>query len=165
MEYAFDLFLVILFSGFLFMSRGIPEKSISNDYLGSRGFPQLIAIVAIVLLVAILAKTVISRKKVGYTKPQKMKSVEGNRNVYIRVFALILLLFLYISFLKKLGFTLETLLFIFAALTILGYRNFRISVLFSLAFTAMLVIIFGRVFFIAIPRGTGFLKELSYFLY
>ncbi|MDT4762646.1 tripartite tricarboxylate transporter TctB family protein [Sphaerochaeta sp. PS] len=165
MELVFDLFLVALFSGFLFMSQSITEKSISNDYFGSRGFPEMVAIVAIVLLVGIIAKTLVARNKAGYVKPQKVQMEEGYRKIYIRVLSLIMLLFVYIVLLKSLGFVLETVLFIFLALTILGYKKYPISVLFSVAFTAILVIVFGRVFFIAIPRGTGFLREISYFLF
>lgn len=165
MELVFDLFLVTVFSAFLFMSNSITAKTISNDQLGSKGFPQMIAAVAIVLLLAIILRTIVAKKKGGGIKVQSVETEPVARSLYIRVFALIILLFLYILFLKKLGFTLETLLFIFLSLTILGYRNYRISAIFSVAFTAMLVIVFGRVFFIAIPRGTGFLKELSYFLY
>lgn len=165
MELVFDFFLVALFSSFLFMSRNITSKTIASDQLGSKGFPQMIAIVAIILLIAIVIKTIIAMRKTEPVKGKTAKITTSTKTLYKRVVLLITLLFLYIVFLKKIGFTLETLLFIFLSLTILGYKNYRVSIIFSIAFTAMLVIVFGRVFFIAIPRGTGLLKELSYFLY
>jgi len=166
MELIFDVFLICVFAAFFFLSGNISEVTIANDNLGSRGFPRMIAIVAIVLLAFSIAFRIRLLFKQRRSEQQSNEAKIGiAKNLYMRLFAIILLLFFYIVFLKQLGFVLETLLFIYLCLVIMGERNHLRSALFSVAFTALLVIIFGRVFFIALPRGIGFLREVSYYLF
>ncbi len=166
MELIFDVFLVCVFAVFFFLSGSISEVTIANDNLGSSGFPRLIALVAIVLLVFSIAFRVqlLIRKRSSEQQSDEAK-IGIAKNLYIRLFAMVFLLSFYIVFLKQLGFVLETLLFIYLCLVIMGERNHLRSAVFSVAFTALLVIIFGRVFFIALPRGIGILREVSYYLF
>lgn len=168
MELIFDFFLMLLFIGMLFWSNGIAATTIRNDHMGSAGFPRLIAIAAIVLLTITIGKKVLalvrSSQEASQTN-QPTNATQPSRDLLIRTLSLIILLFLYIVFLKHLGFVLETVLFIFVSLFILGERKYFQSLIFSLGFTALLVIVFGRIFFIALPRGTGWLREISYFLF
>ena len=78
---------------------------------------------------------------------------------------IVLLLLCYILTIKSLGFAIVTLLFTAGSITALGYKSYGKTAVFSLLFTAMLIVIFGRVFFIALPRGIGVIKEFSYYLY
>jgi hypothetical protein len=71
----------------------------------------------------------------------------------------------YIVVLPYVGFTIGTLALSYVSVRIIGYRKRGKSALFSLFLTALLVAVFGRVFFIALPRGIGLIKEISYFLY
>lgn len=169
MELLFDVFLIVLFSVFLFLSNDISDVTIGKDNLGSAGFPRLIAIVAILLLALVITQKirviVKARKMTADGEQQIEKGSKISNSLYKRLFSMIILLVFYILFLKQLGFVLETAVFIFLSLTILGERKYLRSIIFSVVFTAMLVIIFGKIFFIALPRGTGFLRELSYFIF
>lgn len=168
MELIFDFFLMLLFIGMLLWSNGIAATTIRNDHMGSAGFPRLIAVAAIVLLTITIGKKVLAlvraSQKVSQTN-QPTKATQPSRDLLVRTLSLITFLLLYIGFLKHLGFVLETMLFIFICLFILGERKYFQSFLFSLGLTALLVIVFGRIFFIALPRGTGWLREISYFLF
>lgn len=169
MELLFDVFLIVLFLVFLFLSNDISDVTIGKDNLGSAGFPRLIAIVAILLLALVITQKirviVKARKMTADGEQQIEKGSKISNSLYKRLFSMIILLVFYILFLKQLGFVLETAVFIFLSLTILGERKYLRSIIFSVVFTAMLVIIFGKIFFIALPRGTGFLRELSYFIF
>lgn len=169
MELLFDIFLIAVFSAFLIMSQDIAEITISNDHLGSAGFPQMIAVVALVLLTAAFAfkvRSLVISRSGGSTGASPVGAKVGiSRTFYLRLLAMVLILLAYIVLLKQLGFVLETVLFTYLSLVVLGERKHLRSVLFAVAFTAMLVIVFGRVFFIALPRGIEFLREISYYLY
>jgi putative tricarboxylic transport membrane protein len=77
----------------------------------------------------------------------------------------VILLAAYIALLNVLGFALSTALYLFVAAASIGYRKWGLLTLFSIVASAMLVGIFGTVFYVPLPRGIEFFRELSYFIY
>ena len=74
-------------------------------------------------------------------------------------------LIVYIALLNILGFILSTFIFAVIGVMVMGYRKKRNILAFALITTTALFLLFGKAFFVPLPRGIGFLRELSYLLY
>jgi putative tricarboxylic transport membrane protein len=161
MEIVFNAFIGVILLIFLVGSRFISDETVASDVLGSRGFPIIFSIIGLVLLAV---ETITTLR--GKTKKE---SVEGEASFTPggakRAGLIVALLLGYIVAVTRIGFVLTTLVFVFSAVRIIGYKNWKLIIIFSVLMTALLVAAFGRIFFVPLPRGTGILKELSYFLY
>jgi hypothetical protein len=73
--------------------------------------------------------------------------------------------FAYIFALNILGYIVSTLIFPFFIGRTIGYRKNAILAIFSIILTAVMVLVFGNLFSVPLPRGIGLLRELSYFIY
>ena len=71
----------------------------------------------------------------------------------------------YVGVLDFLGFAVSTALYLFAAAASIGYRKWLLLTVFSTATAAVMTGVFGALFFVPLPRGVGFLRELSYLVY
>jgi len=162
MEFIFSAFAGLLLLVFLIGSFFINNNSVSADVLRPMGFPLIFSIVGLVLLVIDVAKTAL-KKKAGEESPKKavVLNTEGNRRVGI----IVLMLLLYILLVNTIGFILTTLFFVFFSTRVIGYKNLKITAIFAVVTTALLVVVFGKIFFIALPRGQSFLRELSFYIY
>lgn len=169
MEFLFDAFLGGIFLIFLVFSGRISDSSVAADHLGAKGFPVLFSLVGLFLLTCSawrairLQRGIFSESKSSRCKNFDLKENEGCH--YVRLLLILALLGAYILFWDVLGFSLSTLIFVFLSILLLGYKSYFKAGLFALIFTAVLVGVFGRVFFIALPRGAGLLKEMSYHFY
>jgi hypothetical protein len=134
-------FLVIM----LVAAGSIRTASVGGDLLASTGFPVILIGLGLVLLALIVVGQLRSRRVAG-GKRLDLRSPEGRA-----VAASILLL--------------ATLAFAFGAGRAIGCRRTLLLAVFALVLTAVLVLLFGKLFYVPLPRGTGFLRELSYFLY
>ena len=165
MEFIFSAFAGLLLLVFLIGSFFINNNSVAADVLRPMGFPLLFSIVGLVLLVIDVAKTALKKKGEGKSAEAPKKAVvlntEGNRRVGI----IVLMLFLYMLIVNTTGFMLTTLVFVFFSTRVIGYKNLKVTAIFAVLTSALLVIVFGKIFFIALPRGQGFLRELSFYIY
>ena len=100
---------------------------------------------------------------------QVKKPKEQNKSLTpkgLRVIALNVALFgLYLFFMNVIGFILTTFFYGTVAIRTLGYKSIKRSVIFMLILTALITLIFGRVFYVSLPRGLGILRQLSYLAY
>ncbi len=158
MELLFNLFIGCVLLMFLFCGATISNTSVAADHLGAGGFPMIFAVIGLVLLSCGTLQTLRAPKAAA--APSGVTVMD-----YKRVGVIVLLLLAYILTIKSLGFAIVTLLFTAGSITALGYKSYGKTAVFSLLFTVMLIVIFGRVFFIALPRGIGVIKEFSYYLY
>jgi len=157
----FNIALGVILCGFLILSRSISDKTISNDLIGSAGFPIIFSVVGLLLLACILVETYVKDKR----KEKKHSKVEWDKKGATQAGAIALLLFVYILVVEYLGFIITTFAFIFMSARIMGYKNYKLLILFAFSFTALLIVVFGNVFFVAFPRGVGLLREYSFYLY
>jgi hypothetical protein len=159
MEMIFNIVMGVFILFYLVLSFLLKKESLTGDVLGAGGFPMILAVIALALLVLITAK--IAKDKAKITIPLlNLKSVEG------RVLALnIVILSAYLLLMDIIGFALSTLLFLFGSVRGLGYKKTIVLSLFSLLLTVILVVTFGKFFFVPLPRGIGIFRELSYFIY
>ena len=161
MEIIFNAAVGIILFVFLFFSSAISNVTVASDILGARGFPIIFSVIGLILLALSTFGTLRSKEKMAVGDDEAVLTKAGGK----RVGLVILLLLCHILLVTYTGFTLTTLLFVFFSVTAIGYRNWKVSALFAFLMTALLVIVFGRVFYIALPRGVWLFKEISYYLY
>ena len=149
---------------FLAGSFFIDKTSVAADVLRPQGFPLIFSIIGLILLCLDSIGTILKKKRENVVKPLNGITV-FNKEGYKRTGLILLLLLLYIALLNITGFILTTLLFVFISAWVIGYKRWKVLALFAFLMTAILVIFFGRIFFIVLPRGSGIFRELSYFLY
>ena len=149
--------LVVLF--YLAQAIQLPTTDNPADVLGAGGFPTIIGIIALIGLVVITIQTIKENRKVDIPM-LNLRTVDG-RMVFINV----LVLAAYVGLLDVLGFVLATLIYLVLAPLSMGYRKPLILAVFASVTTAVMVIVFGMVFYVPLPRGVELFRDLSYLIY
>jgi putative tricarboxylic transport membrane protein len=159
MEMIFNIVVGMFILFYLVLAFLLKKESLTGDALGAGGFPMILGVIGLAILVLITAK--IAKDKTKIPIPLlSLRSVEG------KVLAFnILILSAYLLLLDIIGFALSTLLFLFGSARGMGYKKTVVLSLFSLLLTVVLVVTFGKLFFVPLPRGIGIFRELSYFIY
>ena len=159
MEMIFNIVMGVFILFYLVLAFLLKKESLTGDALGAGGFPILLGVIGIAILVLITVK--IAKEKTKIPIPLlNLKSVEG-KVLVLNIF----ILSAYLLLMDIIGFALSTLLFLFGSARGLGYKKTVVLSLFSLLLTGILVITFGKFFFVPLPRGIGIFRELSYFIY
>ena len=159
MEVVFTLCIMGFLGIAAVLSLGMPKETIAGDQLGAGGFPLIMCALGFVLCVILLVKQLKNKKKTG----EKLLDLSTPEGKAIALNALVLAI--YLAVMNLFGFILSTLIYSFVAARVTGYRKLGKLVLFSFLTTAGLFLLFGKAFFVPLPRGVGILKELSYLLY
>jgi hypothetical protein len=137
----------------------LPATDNPADVLGAGGFPIIIGVVALIGLAMITIHTVKEKRK-GDIPMLNLRSIDG-RMVFINV----LLLAAYVGLLDVIGFVLATFAYVLVAPLSMGYRKPLVLAVFASVTTAAMVVIFGIVFYVPLPRGVDLFRDLSYMLY
>lgn len=164
-ELIFELLLIGVLCFFFGTSFLIGEGAERRgDILGPTGFPRIIILCAMLLLVIQVFKLF---RKIRQDKNAAASAfqVTEEKTGYIRMASCIVLILLYILGMQYLGYALTTMLFAFVFGKVVGYKKNIKLLLFSVVVSLALVTVFGTLFSIALPRGSGFLKELSFYWY
>lgn len=149
--------LVILF--YLVQALQLPSSDNPADVLGASGFPITISILGLIVLLMITFRAFKSKHKVEI--PMLHLSTIDGRMLVINV----LLLAAYIALLDVIGFILSTLIYLVACPLSMGFRKPLLLIVFSVITTTVLVVVFGIVFYVPLPRGVNVFRELSYMVY
>ena len=165
LEMIFDICITVLLVFLLGMSSlvkaGLPTK---GDVMGPGGFPRVVIILALVLLANQIFKLV--KKIISSRGKKEIKKEEvSNKDGYVRLVICVVILFAYVMLMKYLGYALSTFLFVFFFGKVTGYKKNLSLLIFTGVQTVSLVLIFGTLFSISLPRGIGFLKEISFYWY
>ncbi len=163
MEIAFTLGLMAFMVWVGIMAMGMGTESVPGDTFRAGGFPLLMVGVGLVLAALILVKELKAAKdkKAGaHEKLIDLGSPAGRAILYTAG-----VLVLYLAAMNIVGYVLSTLVFTAVAVFVMGYRKWGKTALFAVISTAALFLLFGKAFFVPLPRGLGILKELSYLLY
>ncbi|HBK68249.1 MAG TPA: hypothetical protein DD734_05510 [Firmicutes bacterium] len=159
MELVFNLMMGIFIGFYLVLSFLLDKRTITGDVFGARGFPIVLGIIALTILAFITAKTVKNKTKV-YLPLFDLKSQAG-KTLVLNI--IILAAYLYLT--NVIGFVLSTLLFLFGSARAMRYKKMPALLIYSVVLTVILVVSFGKVFLVPLPRGIGIFRELSYFIY
>ena len=160
-ELIFNAVLGIVLVGYLVLGLIMKRTDDPTDILGAGGFPIIVGAIALVVLIAITLKIFRNREGEKAKLPMfDLKNLDGRAALLNLV-----LLALYIGLLEVIGFTVDTLLYLPAAALAMGYKKKLNIALFSLIMTTVIILAFGKLFFVPLPRGLGLLRELSFILY
>jgi putative tricarboxylic transport membrane protein len=159
MEMIFNIMMGMFILFYLVLAFLLKKESLTGDALGAGGFPMILGVIGLAILVFITAKVFKDKTKIPIPM-LRLKSVEG------KLLALNIVIFsAYLLLMDVIGFALSTLLFLFGSARGMGYKKTVLLSLFSLLLTVVLVFTFGKLFFVPLPRGIGIFRELSYFIY
>jgi hypothetical protein len=159
-ELFFNILLILLLVVLYVSSLGIGGRRVSSDHFGPQGFPQLLIMLSIPLLIWVSVR-VLTQVRAERRPEERFDGELFKRPIFVCLFILVA----YVASLNLAGYTLSTLLFIFVMGKGIRYsKNLRLA-LFSVVTTGILVLVFGRCFAVPLPRGIGWLRELSFFLY
>ena len=157
-----ELIFCIVLGGLLLFGLGsavrFPTRTVGTDVLRASGFPIGVIVIALVILFILVGKYILQSRKEG-------KPLFRDLRVPPKVVAVAGAIVAYMGLMSIIGFILSTLTFVFVNPVIMGYRKYRILVIFSVIVTAVLVVLFGKLLFVPLPRGFGILREISYYLY
>ncbi len=158
-EQVFNIAVGVFLAAMLFVSATFRNDSVDGDLLKSSGFPALLIIIGIIILAVII---IIQFRKKEYSK---IKIIDFSTGSGKTIVLNIVLFTAYISLLNITGYILTTFLYSLSAARSMGYKKNLLLLLYSSIVTAIFVILFGKLFYVPLPRGIGFLRELSYFIY
>lgn len=160
MELVFNGFLLIVLVIFFAASTNFADVVVSSDRLGASGFPQIIIIISIILLAYITFNNIKERRNVDEKEKFDFRD-EGFKRMILSIG----LLTLYIFSMNTIGFIIGTFIFSLVVIRVMGYKDTMKTLIFSLVLTLGVTLIFGKVFYVSLPRGIGFIRELSYLIY
>ncbi len=158
-EIVFNIIVGIGIAFYLFQAARLPATDNPTDVLGAGGFPIIIGVLGLIVLFIITMK-VIKDKHPVHIPMFDLKLPEG-RMLVINV----IILAAYVVLLDILGFAVSTAFYLFIAAASIGYRKWGLLAIFSIVTSAILVGVFGTVFYVPLPRGIEFFRELSYLIY
>jgi hypothetical protein len=144
---------------FLVQALFLPPSDNPADILGAGGFPVILGVLGLIVLAAVTVRVVRARTRVAIPMFD-LGSVDG-RSLALNV----VLLFVYMMVQDVVGFVVSTLLYLLAAGWTIGYRKPLRLAIYAAAVTAALLVVFGVLFVVPLPRGSGQLRELSYLIY
>ncbi|MDR1058238.1 MAG: tripartite tricarboxylate transporter TctB family protein [Treponema sp.] len=158
MELIFSLILGVILLFGLGTALRIPPRTVGTDVLKAGGFPIGVIVLSLAALGFLISQYVRRCKKEG-------KPLFAGKGMPPKVIAIAALICVYAALMNVIGFALSTLAFTLANPLVMGYKKYRALALFSVLLTVVVVLVFGKIFFIPLPRGLGFLRELSYYIY
>jgi hypothetical protein len=158
-EVVFNIIVGLGIVFYLYEATQLPATDNPSDVFGAGGFPEIVGVLGLIVLVLITVKVI--REKQAVHIPLFDLALPEGRMLLLNV----ILLAAYIGLLDVLGFAVTTALYLFIAAASIGYRKWGLLTVFSLVTSAVLVGVFGTVFFVPLPRGIEFFRELSYLIY
>lgn len=162
MELVFTSILALIAFGLFLRTFQFGGIVVSTDTIGPAGFPQFVLVATLVLLVLIARRNILARKASSTTAAPAAPAAKTDLRA---VGSAVALLALYIAVLQYLGFVISTFLFSVVSIRNLGYRSLRNNLIFTFILTAGITLVFGRLFYVPLPRGIGILRQLSYLAY
>ena len=158
-EIIFNIILSLFIVFYIYNAMQLPTIDNTGDILGASGFPQIIGILAMLVLLLITITAI--KSKTALQLPVFNLKLPKSRMLLVNIF----LLAAYIVLLNILGFAVSTLLYLFIAPTSYGYCKWKLLTVFSVVGAVVLVSVFGSVFYVPLPRGIGLFRALSYLVY
>lgn len=158
MEFVFSVIIGLLLLFCLGTALRIPARTVGTDVLKAGGFPTGVIVLSLIVLVILMAQHMMRCRKEG-------RPVFSGQGIHPRLIAAAAVISAYVALMNVIGFILSTLAFTFVNPLVMGYKKYRILAIFSVVLTAVIILVFGKVFYIPLPRGLGFLREFSYYIY
>lgn len=158
MELLFEIILGAFLIFFMVQTGTLSTRTVNGDSLTAKGFPMIIAGIALLFLIFIIVKKIIKIHSEG-------KKVFEDFNIPKQTLFIALTLLIYVIFINKIGFILCTIVYSYINARLLGYKKKGIVLIFAVGITIIFTLVFGVLFGVPLPRGTGFIKDLTYYIY
>ena len=158
MELLFEVVLGAFLVFFMVENASLSTRTVTGDPLTAKGFPLIIAGIALLLIVITAIQNIRNCKKEG-------KKLFGDVRIPKQVLLIAGALLIFVLLVNKIGFIICTLLYTYANARLLGYKTRWKVALFAVVLTVVFTAVFGMLFGVPLPRGSGFIKELTYYIY
>ncbi|MDQ0338197.1 membrane protein implicated in regulation of membrane protease activity [Caldalkalibacillus uzonensis] len=163
---------------FLIIAQQLPPGRPGATTLGPSAWPTVILTIMWVMGALLLIKAIIQLRK---DKENQQSSNDVLKDIVPddidtqvkkpqiahphRHWIIYTLIILYALIMGYIGFTLASFLFVIAAAWVFGMRKWYLLVLNGAVSTAVIVLLFGNLLGVPLPRGIGILREISFLLY
>lgn len=161
-DFCLEVLLILLYGMSYGFNVGQPTR---GDILGATGFPRIVIVIAFVLIAYQIVVLLLKMRREKKNAQENTAADESHKGGYLRLLVCIALLIAYVFLMNYIGYAFATMLFVFAFGKTIGYRNNLKLLIFTAAITIILVLVFGTVFSITLPRGKWFFRELSFYWY
>ena len=132
----------------IFLYNNADKMPNSARGIGPGDYPKIICVVLIILSVLQIIRILFECK--GFP----LIDFKGINVVYlVRAFGMILLSWLYYTFLKRIGFLVLTPIYLFISFFLFGYKKWIRGIVYSVAFSAAVYFLFVKVFLVLLPKG------------
>ncbi|MBF4692559.1 tripartite tricarboxylate transporter TctB family protein [Fusibacter ferrireducens] len=159
MEIVFNSIVALFILLYMFFAMQLGASNTEGDIFGAGGFPLVIAVLGIVVLIVITRDILKNKKKIDI--PMFNLKTAGGKAVTLNVMAVSL----YVVLLNFVGFIIATPIFLITSAKSMGYKEHRALAIYTILVSAVLVFVFGKIFFIPLPRGISVFRDLSYLIY
>lgn len=156
-EIIFHIVLLVVLGVFYNQTLSIDTSRVT-DVVGAAGFPKAIIVLAFILTVFSLYKAFRHYSEVT----QKHSKIEELNSQFIGVLVSIVA---FIFATDVLGFVIASMLLSAIIMFLLGLKKFTKVAWISLSISAVFTLVFGKILHVPLPRGMGFLQELSFLIY
>lgn len=161
------LLLLVLFSATLWLRLSLSDLITVRRIqawivIGPDAWPRFLIDATLICLIALIIFAVIELRE-KLTSGHNREGVTGTE--LIRWLGVILLIMVYIWSLRYLGFLLSTYLFGLIYCLMTGLQRPREFLGLPAAFIAVALILFTMLLSVPLPRGAGFLRSISYYVY
>ena len=163
-EIIFSL-IILLGSVYLFYDSTQLREIQAYKNIGSAFWPKIILVILIILIGYILIKNVLAYIRERENSPSAMERlspefVKGS----LRFMAGLAIITAYISLLKPLGFIVASPIFIACLMLFVNPYKKKLMPYGIIGIMIVIYVVFVKLLMIPVPRGTGFLYNLSIFL-
>ncbi len=163
MALGFNGILIIVLSYLYWTATKFLDTTITTDYWGGDGFPRLVIALALILLIY---DSIVTYKKLQRNKRENLQEKDVFEKPGLKLlFTGVILLALYVVIVEPLGYMITTALLVFIFMKAMGYKSNFWALIYTVILVAATLMIFGYVFGTSLPRGIGFLRELSFYIY
>lgn len=159
MEIIFNIGLAIFMIAYLFLASQFDVTTVTGDVVGASGYPKSLAILGLLLLLFISINVMKNKNKIRIPMLD-LKSKDGKA-----VLLNVLMLTGYLVLMNTIGFLISTPLYLFGSARFMGYKKYVPLLIYTVILSTVLVVIFGKVFYVPLPRGIGIFREISYSFY
>lgn len=133
-----------------------------TDVVGAAGFPKAIIVVTFILTVFSLYG--------AFRKYQEKSHAQEGKKLHIEEFnvqfiGLLVSIIAFIYATEVFGYFISSVLLVFVVMVLLGQRKPVRVVTISIVTAFIFTMIFGKLLHVPLPRGMGFIQELSFLLY
>lgn len=156
-ELAFNGLLAIAIVFYLIHATLIAQHSLPSDVVEANGFPLLIGVISLCLLGVNTWET--------FKRRREEEKISLSKSAMVRIGVILAAIVFYIQLLPTLGFITSMFIFLLASITAAGSKRYVMNLLFAVVTVVALTLIFGQVFMISLPRGTGLFFNLSFLLH